>query len=194
MNDKLMGGYMKIDLQQLLRYVPFLVGYLVAFYYKKRYDEKKIEDLYLFVLISGLVGARLTYAVFNVGIFNYDWSSVISISRYNLNLIGGLVISLIVLYLLCKKYNLDIQKYLKYYAIILFTIFLFSSLVEVYLIHQFPFYLSMTSQYELWLSAALFIAAIFIEVLLPEKYRIKYFTPILIVCVLLVKELIGFFI
>jgi len=181
---------MKIDLQQLLRYVPFLVGYLVAFYYKKRYDEKKIEDLYLFVLISGLVGARLTYAVFNVGIFNYDWSSVISISRYNLNPIGGLVISIIILFLLCKKYKLDIQKYLKYYAVILFTIFLGGSLVEIYLIHQFPFYLSLTPIFDVWLTVALFITAILLEVLMPEKHRIKYFTPILILCVFVLKELI----
>lgn len=182
---------MKIDLQQLLRYVPFLVGYLVAFYYKKRYGEKKIEDLYLVVLISGLVGARMSYAIFNVGIFNYNWSSVISISRYNLNSIGGIVISLIVMYLLCKKYKLEMQRYLGYYAIILFIIFLFSSLVELYLIHRFPFYLGLTSIYELYSAVALFIAAIIIEVLMPKKFRTRYFSPLLIGCVLLVKELIG---
>ena len=165
---------MSINLQQLLKFIPFLGGYLVTIYYKKRYDEKKIDDLYLYVVISGLVGARVTYAIFNVGIFEYDWTNIISISHYTLNLFGGLVISLIILYLLSSKYKLDIQKYLNYYTIILFTIFLFGSFTEIYLIQQFPFYLSMTSIAEAWLSIVLFSIGILTEILMFKKYQMKY--------------------
>lgn len=182
---------MSINLQQLLKYVPFIVGFLVTMYYKKRYNESKIDDLYLYVLISGMVGARLTYAVFNVGLFKYDWTNIISISHYNLNLYGGLIISLVTFYLFMTKFKLNVQKYLNYYAILLFTIFLFGNIVEFVLINRFPFYMGMTSINEIWILMVLFAVAIVIEVLMYKKYVLKYHTPILMVSVFTLKEIIG---
>jgi prolipoprotein diacylglyceryltransferase len=182
---------MKIDLQQLLRYIPFIVGYLLAFYYKKKYKENKIDDLYLYVLLSGIIGARLTYAVFNVGIFKYDWSGIISVSRYNLNFVGGIIISWIAFHLLCKLYKLETERFIKLYTLTLFMMFLIGNLVEIYLINQFPFYLSMTSISELLILAGLFLVGMLLEIFTPNKYRIKYFSPILIGCVLSLNGIIS---
>lgn len=87
---------------------------------KKGMNKSKIDDIFFILLITGFVGARLFYVLFNYNLFKDDLLSIIKLSHMNLYLYGGILVGLGVLYILSKKNNILFYNMFKVYVLPLY--------------------------------------------------------------------------
>lgn len=87
--------------------IGILLGYIIA---KKEINKQKIDNnifdnMIFYMIIIGIIGARLYYVIFNY----YEFNSIIDIfAIYNggLAIYGGVIASIIFLYFYTKKYKI----------------------------------------------------------------------------------------
>lgn len=93
-----------------------LFGIIIAYFLAKKeskkfnYEKDFIFDLFFYVIIFGIIGARLYYVVFN---FNYYKSNLLEIFKVwngGLAIHGGIIFGLITLIIYCKKKRVDILR------------------------------------------------------------------------------------
>ncbi len=91
------------------------IGYYIAKSLAVQYgeDRKKIEDIYLFVLLSSFLGARFFYVVTHFNLYKGNLFSALKLSHYNLSLIGGVITGLLVIFLVSKKEKIKMESLLK---------------------------------------------------------------------------------
>ena len=79
----------------------------------KLYDGKKIEDLYFYLIVFGISGARL-YSVFffDFDYYRYNLIDILKIWQGGIAIQGAIISCIITIYLYCKKNKLDLFKYL----------------------------------------------------------------------------------
>jgi len=169
-----------INTEMLMKILPFFIGYVIVYFIKKIKKIDKIDDLYFYGLIGGLIGARLSYAVFNVGILNYDWTKVYMINQYNLNKFGGITIGLLIMFLLLKRYDIDYKKIWPKAFIVLDIVFMLIYVVEIYQMKSSMFYLSMTSETNLIIKIGIvalhgILTYLFREKLSPYMHIIMFY-------------------
>lgn len=93
-----------------------LAGVFVAYYliireanrFKIKYDF--IFNLIFWVLIMGIIGARLFFVIFSWDYYSKNLSEIYKIWNGGLAIHGGIIAGLITLILYCKKYKVDILK------------------------------------------------------------------------------------
>ena len=87
------------------------IGYYMAKSLASQYgeDKKKIEDIYLFILLSSFIGARLFYVLTHLNLFKDNLLSILKLSHYNLSLIGGLISGILVTFLIGKKEKIQMD-------------------------------------------------------------------------------------
>jgi phosphatidylglycerol:prolipoprotein diacylglycerol transferase len=103
-----------------IRYYSFLilVGALIAILLLikegKRFGLSKDEvfDVAFWVIIIGIIGARLYYVVFNFEIYKNDLMSILHIWEGGLAIHGGIIFGGITLLLCCKKKGIDFIRFL----------------------------------------------------------------------------------
>lgn len=178
-----------INLDMLVRYIPFILGYVAAYIIKKKTQYKKLDDMYFYSMLAGLIGARIIYAIVDVGIFDYDWSKVYMVNQYNLNTIGGLVLALTTFYILSKKYEADPKDLMPFAYVLLNLVFILSYTVELYLMKTSVFYLSLTSEFSL-IVKALALVAITLVVMKSNKQ----FKPVVLLILFSVFHLVIYLI
>lgn len=90
----------------------FLLGMQWSRYESKRVgvDEKKVIDLFFYTIIAGLVGSRILYIVNSVDRFWSDPLILFRVWEGGLVFQGGIIGSLIVIFWLCRRYQLSLRK------------------------------------------------------------------------------------
>lgn len=93
--------------------IMFAIGVFVAYYVathlakKRGIDKKIITDLVFYLVVSGLVGARLLYVILNLPDFLQNPLDILKIWGGGLAFFGGLVAATIAGYIYARKNNLD---------------------------------------------------------------------------------------
>ena len=75
-------------------------------------DKSVLFDLAFWVIIIGVIGARLYYVIFNFHLYASDPLSIFKIWEGGLAIHGGLLFGLLTAIIFCKKKNLDIYRIL----------------------------------------------------------------------------------
>ncbi len=98
----------------LMAAVGFLAGLAVALRYAEREGIKDdhLYDLFIYVVISVIVGARLIYVAAFPSSFIKDPISILYVNQGGMAFAGGLLAALIVIYIYTKYHKIDIMKLL----------------------------------------------------------------------------------
>lgn len=176
-------------------YMLFLVlalgiSYLLFKILSRKLDEdhrKKLDDMFFYVTLFGFIGARLSYVLFNSSSFKGKIMAIIKPSQYNLSLVGGVLVALGVLYLLSRKYKMDLPKSLN----MLVPSFYIGMSIGVWHFH-FNIFLSPMAGIKmgtLYLSL-LFLIGLILELTLGKKFKNKYVSLIILGAVLFIYKII----
>lgn len=144
-----------------------IIGYIMLKIIGKNNKYKKVlEDYYFVELIVGFIGARIIYVLLNYRLYRGNLYDAIRINHYNLNLIGGVVVALIVLYIGTK------YKKLPFFEILnpLLIPFYFSMAVGIWSF-EFEGILSNSSQVQTISFSLLFIISLVVHSLLIERFK-----------------------
>lgn len=91
-----------------------LVGYFTAYYlFKKYYDCEKagyILDFSPYLILLGILGARLYYCVLNYQYYFYNPMQIFNIRQGGLSIHGMLLVGVISLYLFARCYGIGFRK------------------------------------------------------------------------------------
>lgn len=92
--------------------LAFLVGILTSIYFAKKegMNSEIILDLALYVIISAILGARLFYVLGQWEQFKDQLLEIIMIQKGGLVFLGGLILSLITIFLYARRKNLSLLK------------------------------------------------------------------------------------
>lgn len=103
----------------VLTLIGIIGGYFITKNLGKEYvsDAKKLEDLFVIILIIGFVGARLTYVFLHRDLYKDNIFYMIKLSHMNLSLIGGLLFGIAVLFMGAKKYKITFYQLFKAYVV-----------------------------------------------------------------------------
>jgi phosphatidylglycerol:prolipoprotein diacylglycerol transferase len=100
-----------------------VIGFLAAVFVIRRLsrnitpDPQLITNAALYTLIAGVVGARLFYVVHYFDRFRGDPASVFAIWQGGLELLGGVVLAIVVVFFYLRRHKLPIRDYLDILAI-----------------------------------------------------------------------------
>ncbi|MBS4021663.1 MAG: prolipoprotein diacylglyceryl transferase [Dethiobacter sp.] len=102
------GGF-SLHLFGLMVALGFLAGTYAAFRgaEKKGYDKEKVADLLLYMLIGGVIGARVLYVVQNLGYFLPNPLSILSIHQGGLSFHGAFFGGAAVVFYYTRKHRLS---------------------------------------------------------------------------------------
>ena len=100
--------------------VLILVAFFVAYYFvqkeAKRFNVKSdfVFNMLFWVLIFGIIGARLYYVIFNFSAFKDNPMEILKVWNGGLAIHGGLIVGLITVIVYTKKYNFRTVRYLDF--------------------------------------------------------------------------------
>lgn len=85
----------------------FLLAIAISYYRAPKFgiDRDFILTLTIWIIPSALIGARLYYVIFSWDNYSDDLSKILDVRNGGLAVHGGLILSFIVGYFLCKKYR-----------------------------------------------------------------------------------------
>lgn len=160
-----------------------LVGlsYFISNLMAKEYgeDKKKIEDIYFILIISSFIGARLSYVLMNLGLYKGNIGAIFKLSHYNLSLTGGLIVGLLALLILSKKFGIGFTKLLKIFSIP----FYFSMAIGIWLVVFDKFLVSFrisNNPIKVLTLSIIFLLGMIGDLVLGKKIENKYLTPIIL--------------
>ena len=86
----------------------FFIGGVIALKEakNKNIDEEFMINLFFYIVVFGLIGARLYYCVFNLDYYMLNPIDILKIWEGGLAIHGGLIFALIVVIIYSKKYNI----------------------------------------------------------------------------------------
>lgn len=106
---------------QIYWYAIFIVSgiilSLILMYFSKQKYNIEYEDLLeilIFVLVFGIIGARLFYVFFNLDYYLKNISQIINIKNGGLAIFGGIIAGFVTTYILCKKKRITIFDFCDY--------------------------------------------------------------------------------
>lgn len=76
-----------------------------------------IFNMLFWALIFGIIGARLYYVIFNIGMFKDDPMEILKVWKGGLAIHGGLLFGLITIVLYCKKYKMRLVRILDFIVV-----------------------------------------------------------------------------
>ena len=180
-----------ITWSMLLIIVSVLISYLIVklFSNEKDEDKSKIEDIFIWLLATGFVGARLSYVLMNMNLYKDNMTAIFKISYYNLSLVGGIVSGLLLLIIISKKYNIKFEKLLE-----IFTVpFYFSMSIGAWLpVFDRTLIASKNSQSEALNLSTLFLLAMIIELTLFKKLNNKYLRLLSLALIIFIYKIKSF--
>lgn len=171
--------------------VLVLISSFIAKLMAKEYneDKEKIDDIFFTVILSGFIGSRLFYVLTNFKLYKGNMGLIFKISHYNLSLIGGLITGLFALMILAKRNRIELQRLLKIFVIP----FYFSMVIGIWVVIfdklLLPLSISNNPIKVLYISL-IFLIGMILEVLVSNKIKNKYITPIILILVILFYTLI----
>ncbi len=99
--------------------VGILLAMAMLFKEVKRQNLNKefIINLIFYVILFGILGARLYYVLFNLSYYLSNPLEIIKVWHGGLAIHGGIIAGIIVIIVYCKKYNANILKILDIFAV-----------------------------------------------------------------------------
>ena len=164
------------------------IGYYMAKALGSEYgeDKKKIEDIYLMILLSSFIGARLFYVITHLNLYRDSLFSMFKLTHYNLSLIGAVITGLFVTFLISKREKIKMDKLLK----INLPPFYFAMAIGIWM-GNFDRLLNISSRLRnnprmVLLVSGVFLAGLILEltILKEERYR-SFRWPVLIIVMFL---------
>lgn len=164
------------------------IGYYMAKALGSEYgeDKKKIEDIYLMILLSSFIGARLFYVITHLNLYRDSLFSMFKLTHYNLSLIGAVITGLLVTFLISKREKIKMDKLLK----INLPPFYFAMAIGIWM-GNFDRLLNISSRLRnnprmVLLVSGVFLAGLILEltILKEERYR-SFRWPVLIIVMFL---------
>ena len=97
-------GNFSIRWYSVMILLGILIGYLLAKKESKKFDLPKdfIFDLTFWIIIFGIIGARLYYVAFNWSLYKNDLLGILEVWNGGLAIHGGIIAGLITLIIFCK--------------------------------------------------------------------------------------------
>ena len=89
--------------------IGMLLGMLVASkeYVRSGYKADDIQDFALFVIVLGVIGARIYYVIFEWDYYSKNLMEIPNIRQGGLAIYGGVLTAILTCIVFCKKKNLD---------------------------------------------------------------------------------------
>lgn len=90
---------------------------LILLYFSKKKYGIKYEDLLeilIFVLIFGILGARLFYVIFNLEYYLKNLGQIFNIQNGGLAIYGGIIVGAITTYIICRIKKIDFLNFCDY--------------------------------------------------------------------------------
>lgn len=113
-----LGGFEIRWYSVLILVACFLVLYLSQ-NEAERFGIKRefVFNMLFYALITGIIGARLYYVIFNIGDYLKDPIEIIKIWHGGLAIHGGLIFGLLTIIFYCKKYKMRTVRFLDFYCV-----------------------------------------------------------------------------
>lgn len=94
--------------------VAILFGIVLTMWLAHRSGQEAEEylNLSIFVIIAGIIGARLYYVLFGFGQFKGDWMKIFNLRSGGLAFYGALIAGVIAVFIYCKRQGLIVWKVL----------------------------------------------------------------------------------
>lgn len=91
-------------------FLGIVFAYILANKESKKFDLPKdfLFDLAFWIIIMGIIGARLYYVIFNFDLFKNDLIEILRVWNGGLAIHGGIIAGFITLVIYCKKRNVNI--------------------------------------------------------------------------------------
>ena len=107
-------GFLKIYWYSITMFLGVLVGIIVAYIEikRKKIDTTKFENMAFYAILSGFIGARIYYCLFNLDYYLANPLEIIMIWHGGLAIHGGIIGAVVAMYLYCKKHELSIVEML----------------------------------------------------------------------------------
>ena len=146
------------------------IGYYMAKTLASEYgeDKKKIEDIYLMILLSSFIGARIFYVISHFNLYKDSLLSILKLSHYNLSLIGAVITGLLVTFIISKKEKIEMNQLLK----IILPPFYFSMAIGIWM-GNFDRLLKISSTLRNNPKMVLVLSAVFLTGLILELTLLK---------------------
>lgn len=92
--------------------IGVILAYELAEFEGKKYKVPKnfIFNMTFWVVLFGIIGARIYYVIFNWSLYSHDILSILKFWEGGLAIHGGFFAGLLTMYLYCQKYNVRILK------------------------------------------------------------------------------------
>ena len=171
---------------KLLDILPFFINHFILIIFVQKEHKKLVGDQYFYGAILGLLGARITYILLHLSNFSGSWFSLINPVPYNLNLIAGIIASLLVVLLLGRKSDVSYEISISNYTFGFYTLFFMISLVAYVKGIAYPLSLMSGSDSSLIILAVIYLIAAIIDKILIKAFRFKVMLFILLIVVRIV--------
>ena len=102
-------GFVQIYWYSVLIFLAFFVGCTMALNEAKKWNipQDFMVNLFFYIIVFSLIGARLYYVLFNLDYYLQDPVSILKIWEGGLAIHGGIIFGLIVVLIYCKKYKVN---------------------------------------------------------------------------------------
>lgn len=102
-------GFIQIYWYSLILFLAFLLGGTLAIHEAKKWKipEDFMVNLFFYIIIFSLIGARLYYVLFNLDYYSNHVIDIFKVWEGGLAIHGGLIASLIVTIIYSKKYRVN---------------------------------------------------------------------------------------
>lgn len=102
-------GFVKIYYYSVILLVAFLLGGFVGIKEAKKHNISKetMLDLYFYLIVFSLIGARIYYVIFNLDYYLQDPISIIKVWEGGEAIHGGIIAGVITIYYFGKKHKLN---------------------------------------------------------------------------------------
>lgn len=101
-------GFFSVHIYSICILLGILVGYyvIISFAKKKGYEEKDISDMFFYMIVFGIIGARIYYCLFNYEYYS-NLTSVFKVWEGGLAVHGGILFGLISIFIFCRRKKFD---------------------------------------------------------------------------------------
>lgn len=111
-------GSLEIRWYSVLIIIGLIIGYFGVMREAKRFniDKNFIINIIFWAVISGIIGARLYYVVFNWDYYGNNLIEILKVWNGGLAIHGGIIAGIITIIFYCKKYKFSSGKILDLFA------------------------------------------------------------------------------
>lgn len=83
---------------------------------KLKVTKTELTDLMFYIMIFGIIGARIYYCIFNFSYYKHNLIDMLKIWEGGLAIHGGIIAGIITIYIFCKKKNISFLEILDTFA------------------------------------------------------------------------------